>query len=362
MFNKILIKFEELPCFTREQYKGISGNFKTWITEDFINYEDKNKSSFNSYNCHTMFVLSNNDCIDDDDGRRWLILDQVTDYFQNNDDKKKYFKQLYGSAFNQDTGNCFYSYLIDNVTVPEKFDPSSDMPLTNNKKSSLAQKIAKPFVFLKEHYLLREVDINKKMKDLYEEYTHTRKYYTMTIETFNKHISESELKKHIHIVAGYKKLKIKCSELKAIYEKNNWIGEFDEYEKNNNDTEEEETTSKPRNYFINNDDEVDKLKQEIERLNNIIKSMQTIKDDDTSKKEVFMFSNEDEDEVVEEAPKKKKEKVSKNKETPLKKEKKSKNKVKVIEDNVFDELLNNTEESYNKYDSDCDDLLNAINT
>ena len=350
MFNKILIKFEELPCFTREQYKGISGNFKTWITEDFINYEDKNKSSFNSFNCHTMFVLSNNDCIDDDDGRRWLILDQATDYFQNDDDKKKYFKQLYGSAFDQETGNCFYSYLIDNVTVPEKFDPSSDMPLTNNKKSSLAQKIAKPFVFLKEHYVLREVDINKKMKDLYDEYINTRKYYSMTIETFNKHISESELKKYINVVGGYKKLKIKCSELKAIYEKNNWIGEFDEYEKNNNDTE-EETNSKPRNYFNDNDDEVEKLKQEVERLNKIIESLKNEKDESLNEKifveiqgsqkkensEKFLFaSHEDEDnEVVEEVPKKKKE-------NPLKKEKKSKKKDKVIEDNVFDALLNDS--------------------
>ena len=299
-----------------------------------------------------MFVLSNNECIDDDDGRRWLILDHATDFFQNDDDKNKYFKNLYGSAFNQETGDCFYSFLIDNVVVPEGFDPSGDMPLTNNKKASLAQKIAKPFVFLKEHYVLRDVDLNKKMKDLYEEYTNTRKYYAMTIETFNKHISESELNKYIHVVGGYKKLKIKCSELKAIYEKNNWIGEFDEYEKNNNDTEEEETNTKPRNYFINNDDEVEKLKNEVERLNNIIKSMQTNKDDDTSNKEIFitiqgsqkkensekfMFASQEdeENEVVEEVPKKKKEKTHK-------KEKKSKKKEKVIEDNVFDALLNDS--------------------
>ena len=267
MFNKILIKFEELPCFSRDQFKGISGNFKTWITEDFINYEEKGKSSFNSYNCHTMVVISNEECIANDDGRRWFILDQATSSFKDDEEKIKYFNKLYSECFNQEVGNCFYSYLIDNVNIPKNFDPSSNMPLTKNKKVSLSQKLAKPFVFLKDSYLLKEMDINMKMKDLYREYTEANLYYKMNVETFNKHITESVLKKFIIESGGYKKLKIKHTDLKAIYEKNNWISDFDEYEKGELQTELEEQ----------DESEIKTLKQEIERLNKIIEDMKTTK-------------------------------------------------------------------------------------
>jgi hypothetical protein len=230
MFNKILIKFEELPCFSKEQYKGISGNFKTWITEDYINYEDKNKSSFDSFNCHTLFVLSNNECIDDDDGRRWFILDHKDKFIDDEEAKKKYFKNLYSRCFNEEVANCFYSYLIDKIEIAKGFDPNSEMPMTKNKQIAIAQKLAKPFVFIKEFYLLKQLNINKKMKELYTEYTESKKYYNMNISTFNKHFKESVFSKYIKESGGYDKLRISNDELKQLYIKNKWINEFDEFE------------------------------------------------------------------------------------------------------------------------------------
>ena len=60
-----------------------------------------------------------------------------------------------------------------------------------------------------------------------------------------------------------KKLKIKHTDLKAIYEKNNWLSDFDEYEKDEFQKELEE----------NNETEIKSLKSEIERLNKIIEDM-----------------------------------------------------------------------------------------
>ena len=115
MYGKILVKFEELPCFTREQYKGISGNLKNWITEDYINYEDKGKSSFDAYNCHTLFILSNNDCIDDDNGSRYFILDHTDKFGGDDNKKKKYFDNLYSKCFTEEVSNSFFSYLMDDI-------------------------------------------------------------------------------------------------------------------------------------------------------------------------------------------------------------------------------------------------------
>ena len=231
MYNKLLIKFEELPCFSKEQYSGISSTLKNWITEKNICYEDKGKSSFASSNNHTIFILSNNDSISDDDGRRYFILDHTPNenWYGSSEEKKKYFDEIYSKCMNQEVADCFYSYLQDKI-VFDSFDPNSSMPLTNNKKVSTSQKLAKPFVFLKTNYLLRNRNINEKLKTLCDEYNDTKQYHKMSVETFNKHLRDSELCKNIKTVGGYSKLRISCDDLKVIYQKNNWLSEFDEFD------------------------------------------------------------------------------------------------------------------------------------
>jgi hypothetical protein len=267
MYNKILIKFEELPCFSREQYKGISGHFKNWITEDYINYEDKGKPSFDAFNCHTIFILSNNDCIDDDDGRRYFILDHKNIFAGDEKAKTEYFKRIYSKCFNQSVGDCFYSYLIDNVVVEPNFDPNSEMPMTKNKKVSSAQKLAKPYVFIKEKFLLAGLNIKMKLKDLHTMYSNDGKYFKMTVETFNRHIMESELSKYVYTSGGYKKIEINNENLKEIFTRNNWIGEFDEYD---HDSLEKEVQDNHEIEIQKYRKEIEELKAEITKLTNMM--------------------------------------------------------------------------------------------
>ncbi|HEY9705371.1 MAG TPA: DUF5906 domain-containing protein [Allocoleopsis sp.] len=268
MYNKILVRFEELPCFSREQYKGISGYFKNWITEKYINYEDKGKPSFDAFNCHTMFILSNNDCIDDDDGRRYFILDHKNIFIGDTKAKAEYFKKIYSNCFNQNVGDCFYSYLIDNVEIEDNFDPNSQMPLTKNKMVSSAQKLAKPYVFIKEKFLLTGLNIKMKLKELYTMYCDEGKYFKMSVETFNKYIVASELNKFVKTSGGYKKIELSNEQLKEIYTKNNWIGEFDEY---NNDTIEKEIQDLHQDEINEYKNEIEVLKAEIVKLTNMMK-------------------------------------------------------------------------------------------
>ena len=236
MYGKLMVKFEELPCFSKEQFKGVSGKFKEWITEDFIAYEDKGKPQFESSNCHTMFILSNNDCIDDDDGRRYFILDHELNEEIIDDEikKKKYFDTLYSKAFTDEVGNCFYSYLIDKVPIEDKFDPNSAMPMTKNKISSKAQKLDKPLLFIKQNYVLKQIPVSKRLRDLHTEYTDERKWFKMTPETFNKKLRDSELRKYISDVGGYPKLRIQADELLDLYKRNNWMSEMDIFDKDIN--------------------------------------------------------------------------------------------------------------------------------
>jgi hypothetical protein len=294
MFNKILVKFEELPCFSREQFKGISGLFKTWITEDYINYEDKGKPSFDAYNCHTMFIVSNDDCIDDDDGRRYFILDHINKFIDDENAKKKYFNEMYSKCFLSDVGNCFYSYLIDNVEIENNFDPNSQMPITNNKKSSTAQKLAKPFVFLKEQYLLKNLNINKKLKDLYDEYNSCGKYYKMSVEKFNKYLKESNLEKYLFDSSGYKKLKISCDDLKSIYTKNNWIGEFDEYTDDDLKKEIQDENEKELNYYKKKIDDQNKL------IDDLRKQLELLQIQNTTEQQYVVKSNNSNDSEIDE--------------------------------------------------------------
>ena len=78
-------------------------------------------------------VLSNNDAIQDDEGRRYFISDISNEQKGNHE----YWQRLY-KCFSDDIGHAFYSYLLEVDT--DKFN-SQDMPLTKNKLDSFVKRL-----------------------------------------------------------------------------------------------------------------------------------------------------------------------------------------------------------------------------
>jgi len=76
--GKLFVYFEELETFTTGQWMAASSRLKRNATCPTIELEDKNIKAYEAQNLNNYAVLSNNDCIKDDDGRRYFILDIAT--------------------------------------------------------------------------------------------------------------------------------------------------------------------------------------------------------------------------------------------------------------------------------------------
>lgn len=88
--GKLMVFFEELENFSVAQWTSISSTLKRIITSDNYIIEKKGINSYTTKNINNYFILSNNDAIRDDDGRRYFICDLSTKYKQNID----YFSDL----------------------------------------------------------------------------------------------------------------------------------------------------------------------------------------------------------------------------------------------------------------------------
>jgi hypothetical protein len=73
--GKILVIFEELENFSVSEWQSISSVLKRQITSKTIMIERKGKDAEEQPNLNNYILLSNNDAIQDDDGRRYFILD-----------------------------------------------------------------------------------------------------------------------------------------------------------------------------------------------------------------------------------------------------------------------------------------------
>jgi len=192
--GKLFIYFEELETFNVGQWMGVSSILKRNATSDTIVIEDKHTKAYTTNNMNNYAVLSNNDCIKDDDGRRYFILDIATHRqkiigSKSFDENKKYWDNVYKN-FNDTCGQAFYCYLMEIDT--DNFN-SEEFPITQSKLDSFAKRLESHEVFLKNCYVMRRGDIKCTVGELHEEYESYCKANGskhMTKIDFNKKLKE----------------------------------------------------------------------------------------------------------------------------------------------------------------------------
>lgn len=226
MFSKYMISFEEAERIFKHNATA-SSTFKNWITNDFITYEAKNKSMFTASNHHTIFLTANDINFNPDgNGRRYFIMD-VSPKMKGKED---YFIQL-KECDNDICGDAFFSYLIDNVVVEDKFIADLKMPTTQNKVAEIADKLSKPLLFIKQEYLLKKVGIRDKVSCLCKSYNSCGKYHQMGDKKFFTILKETSLCNYMkRIDGGYNGIDISFDDLLREYRNNYYLTEFDEDE------------------------------------------------------------------------------------------------------------------------------------
>jgi hypothetical protein len=219
--GKLFVCFEELENSSVSEWNSMSSVLKKMITSDRIVLEAKNKNPYETNNINNYMILSNNDAIKDDEGRRYFIADLDAKRIGD----VEFFKNLY-ECFNDQVGEAFYCYLLEIDT--DHFNPQG-YPMTRNKLDSISKRLDSVYQFLKDDYILCNKGIQCSVQVLYDRYLeHSKLKRQYTKIDFNKQM------KLINIVhypsSGVNKYKISKEDLLLIAKKNNWIHELDEFE------------------------------------------------------------------------------------------------------------------------------------
>ncbi len=222
--GKLMVQFEELENYSISEWINISSVLKRIITSPTIMIEGKGKDAVQHMNINNYILISNNDAIQDDDGRRYFILPINTKYVGNHD----YFDKLAKSCFNDEVGHAFYSYMME---VDTNSFNSQRYPLTSSKIDSFVKRLDNVSRFLKDTYVLQKQDMMKiKVGILHDAYI---KYCSINEMKPKGKIDFCNTLKNLGIQyfksndANYYKESLQTLELLA--DKYNWIHELDEH-------------------------------------------------------------------------------------------------------------------------------------
>ena len=220
--GKLFVCYEELENTSPSEWTSMASVLKKQITSDGIVLEAKNKNPIETDNINNYMILSNNDAIKDDEGRRYFIADLDAKRVGDT----KYFTEIYSQCFNNQVGEAFYCYLLEINTV--NFN-AQNFPMTNNKLDSISKRLDSVYQFLKDDYILCNKNIQCSVQELYDEYLEhskvLKKQYTKI--DFNKQMKLINIKHYPS--SGTNKYKISCDDLLLIAKKFNWIHELDEF-------------------------------------------------------------------------------------------------------------------------------------
>jgi hypothetical protein len=256
--GKLMVQLEELENTSASEWTCISSVLKRQITSDVIMIEAKGKDTVEERNLNNYIIMSNNDAIRDDDGRRYFILDISTEKVGD----LKYFENIRLNCYSLEVGHAFYCYLKE---IDIKSFYAQNYPTTQAKKDSYCKRLDNVFQFLKERYLFQKVGFSGAVSDTYVIYSEYVR--VMNLGKIKHKIDFNKTLKEIGI-SYYKSnsqnmYKVSYDELLEIAKKNKWIHQLEleniEEETEPEKIEEEESEEKEI-------DEIEELKKQIEEL------------------------------------------------------------------------------------------------
>lgn len=231
ILGKLLVYFEELPCFSKFDWQGVSGKLKDLATCSSMTYCDKYEKAITLKATQNYMICTNVNAIQNSEGRRYFILD-ISNKFQQN---HTYFGNIRNNCFNNEVGNAFYAYLME-IDI-SKFNSQADMPDTTSKLDAINERLHSVYKFLKFEYVLKNKGLTKiKIKELHTQYVSYCKLHTDVIHEkdnisnieFNKKLGELNI--NYFKSNGYNVFDVSKDDLLNIFNTKKFIHESDEFE------------------------------------------------------------------------------------------------------------------------------------
>jgi hypothetical protein len=302
--GKLLVYFEELETFTTAQWMGVSSRLKKMSTSTKMIYENKYEKPYEARNMNNYAILSNNDAIKDDEGRRYFILDisghrQIIKGSKTEADNQKFWDNVY-SCFSDEVGHAFYCYIMEEVDI-KGFKPQN-FPMTENKIDSFAKRLESHENFIKHHYVLQKLGIQCSVQELYDDYVEFCKKEQRT--AFKKIEFGAKLKElgiEYYKTNGHNKYKVSTEFLHELATTRHWIHEIDDYceEQPNKEEQSSKENDELIQRCIQSEKELKALKDENEQLRLELEALKQAK---KAKKEAVVVRVIEESDEENEAP------------------------------------------------------------
>jgi shikimate kinase len=252
--SKLLLILEELRCDSIHSWEAMNSSLNNLITENTMNIEKKYKDAILISNHLSVIITSNNSPIKMDKNDRRYLMSDVSNHRAKDEE---YFKTLYSFMKNDIIQKAFY-FNCKTIANETKFNEAPELQKVNtDAKTEVIIKNLHPFYkYVKEEYVLKCKDFNVFLKDLVSNYN----MLNDSKRDINN-IEISRLLKEIHITGkastGNKhRYTVPHKELHDIFIKLNWMHQMDEFE-----------TDKHDPYLnVNYKEEIQKLKDENEKL------------------------------------------------------------------------------------------------
>jgi phage/plasmid-associated DNA primase len=220
--GKLLVVFEELETTSVSEWSSISSKLKRMATADTDEYESKGINAWIAENFNNYMILSNNDAIRDDNGRRYTIFDISLHRMGD----VKYFDELYKYCFNDECGEAFFLYLLQKVDLT-KYDHTKAL-MTSNKVDSIVKRLPSVNRFVKDTYVLTKTNMYGTVQEVYNKYVdYCDKEKPLCKIEFNKSLTDLNI---VRFGSGAtNKYDQKFLQLYAVAMKHGWIHETDDF-------------------------------------------------------------------------------------------------------------------------------------
>eukprot|EP01041_Mallomonas_annulata_P003282 gene3282-6498_t len=278
-----LINFDELPhC---DNFKGMQDGLKGLITEDLFICRDMFTSGYEQKNTFNIIITTNNDAVSltQTNNNRYVVMD----IDESKIDDVEYFKKLKNAIRGKNVLEAFYNQMAKRYEKLDKNWIGNTAPQTQSKKLKIIEGLPTLYKYLKEKYILKNIDLNTRTDSFLVNYkvetkdkTSNQKLGRMLTELGIKPIKNSK-----NLGYNYKKT---AKDLYDIFKSKNWIDECIDVinEDNNIEISEDEIKAEElhvdktdKSVSIQIEDHVDLINGFEKQMNNLKEYLSDLKDD-----------------------------------------------------------------------------------
>lgn len=274
LMGKVFVRYEELPTFSQNQWMAVSGVMKDRVTSHESRYEGKGTNAIVAVNLNNYVIISNVEALQDQEGRRYFILELSTIRMGDHE----YFQKLNDMCCNDIVGEAYYNYLCD-IDL-RGFDAQMSMPVNEKKKESLVANLPHEYKFIKGTFILPQINMNHTLNELIEMYqtyckeniSENYKFHQAVKWKLNDKLKEIQLTLNGKSGEKGRLFKYSHAELRDIFDKKGWIHELDIEEYNE---KKYKKVKLPNGLDHFTSDKEEELSEKILFLEEKIKSLQT---------------------------------------------------------------------------------------